>query len=78
MGGGLLPGRSPEPKQGTPPLGIGRRCHIEGAIIDRLVKLLEPHDQSTRGPWDRGMDGVLADGAELLKGEFDQGVRDAG
>jgi len=24
-----------EPKSGTPPLGIGRHCRIEGAIIDK-------------------------------------------
>ena len=45
---------------------------------NRLEKLLERHNQSTRGPRDKGMEGVLTDGAELLKGESDQGVRDAG
>ena len=45
---------------------------------NRLEKLLERHNQSTRGPRDKGMEGVLADGAELLEGESGQGVRDAG
>jgi ferritin-like metal-binding protein YciE len=45
---------------------------------NRLEKLLERHNQSTRGPRDKAMEGVLADSAELLKGESDQGVRDLG
>jgi ferritin-like metal-binding protein YciE len=43
---------------------------------NRLEKLLERHDQSTRGPRDKGMEGILVDGADLLEGESDQGLRD--
>jgi len=45
---------------------------------NRLEKILESHDQTTRGPRYRGMEGVLAEGAELLEEEADEGVRDAG
>ena len=35
MGADLYQAEAGEPKPGIPPLGIGRRCHIEGAIIDK-------------------------------------------
>jgi ferritin-like metal-binding protein YciE len=44
----------------------------------RLEKILESHDQSTRGPKHKGMEGVLAESAELLEAEAEEGVRDAG
>ena len=45
---------------------------------NRLEKILESHDQTTRGPRYKGMEGVLAEGAELLEEEAHEGVRDAG
>jgi ferritin-like metal-binding protein YciE len=43
-----------------------------------LEKVLENHDRSTRGPKQKGMEGVLARGVELLDKEAEEGVRDAG
>jgi ferritin-like metal-binding protein YciE len=61
-------------------LSAAFQAHLEQTKehANRLAKLLERHNQSTRGPRDKGMEGVLADGTDLLKGESDQGVRDAG
>jgi ferritin-like metal-binding protein YciE len=61
-------------------LSAAFQAHLEQTKehANRLEKLLERHNQSTRGPRDKGMEGVLADGTELLKGESDPGVRDAG
>jgi len=41
MGSDFYPDEVPEPKSGTPPLGIGRNCHIEGAIIDKNARIGE-------------------------------------
>jgi glucose-1-phosphate adenylyltransferase len=35
MGADFYQDEAPQPKPGAPPLGIGHRCHIEGAIIDK-------------------------------------------
>lgn len=44
----------------------------------RLENILSSHDQTTRGPKCRGMEGVLAEGAEIIEEEADDEVRDAG
>jgi ferritin-like metal-binding protein YciE len=44
----------------------------------RLEKILDRHDESSRGPKHRGMEGVLAEAAELLDKDAEEGVRDAG
>lgn len=44
----------------------------------RLEKILASHDQTTRGPKCKGMEGVLAEGAEMIEEEADDEVRDAG
>ena len=61
-------------------LAAAFQAHVEQTKeqANRLDKLLERHNQSTRGPRDRGMEGVLPDGTELLEGGSDQGVRDVG
>jgi glucose-1-phosphate adenylyltransferase len=41
MGADFYQDQVPEPKPGTPVLGIGRRCHIEGAIIDKNARVGE-------------------------------------
>ena len=43
----------------------------------RLEKILDSHVESTRGPKHRGMQGILAEGAELLTKDAEEGVRDA-
>jgi ferritin-like metal-binding protein YciE len=61
-------------------LAAAFQAHLEQTKeqANRLEKLLERHNQSTRGPRDMAMEGVLADSVELLKGESDRGVRDLG
>lgn len=44
----------------------------------RLEKILASHDQTTRGPKCKGMEGVLEEGAEMIEEEADEEVRDAG
>ena len=44
----------------------------------RLEKILSSHDQTTRGPKCKGMEGVLEEGQEMIEEEADEEVRDAG
>jgi ferritin-like metal-binding protein YciE len=44
----------------------------------RLEKILKSHDQTTRGPKCKGMEGVLKEGEEMIEEEADDEVRDAG
>ncbi|HEV7401434.1 MAG TPA: ferritin-like domain-containing protein [Chthoniobacteraceae bacterium] len=44
----------------------------------RLEEILKSHGQTTRGPKCKGMEGVLAEGAEMIEEEGDDEVRDAG
>ena len=44
----------------------------------RLEKILKGHDQSTRGPKCKGMEGVLKEGAEMIEEDAEDEVRDAG
>lgn len=44
----------------------------------RLEKILSSHDQTTRGPKCKGMEGVIEEGAEMIEEEADEEVRDAG
>jgi glucose-1-phosphate adenylyltransferase len=41
MGADFYQDEAPASKPGTPPLGVGRRCHIEGAIIDKSARIGE-------------------------------------
>ena len=44
----------------------------------RLEKLLSSHDETTRGPKCKGMEGVLKEGEEMIEEEGNDEVRDAG
>lgn len=44
----------------------------------RLEKLLKSHDESTRGPKCKGMEGLIQEGAEMIEEDADEEVRDAG
>ena len=44
----------------------------------RLEKILSSHNQTTRGPKCKGMEGLVKEGAELIAEEADDEVRDAG
>jgi ferritin-like metal-binding protein YciE len=64
----------------NPDLAAGFEEHLEQTKVHavRLEKILKSHDQSTRGPKCKGMEGVLAEGAEMIEEEADDEVRDAG
>jgi ferritin-like metal-binding protein YciE len=61
-------------------LASGLKQHLEETKEQaiRLEKILSSHGQSTRGPKCKGMEGVLAEGAEISEEEADDEVRDAG
>ncbi len=61
-------------------LGAGFKEHLEQTRehATRLEKILTRHDQTTRGPKCKGMEGLLKEGAEMIEEEADEEVRDAG
>ena len=61
-------------------LAAGFKLHLEETKEQaaRLEKILESHKQTTRGPKCKGMEGVLAEGEEMIEEEADDEVRDAG
>jgi ferritin-like metal-binding protein YciE len=61
-------------------LSAGFQEHLEQTKehAARLEKILASHEQSTRGPKCKGMEGLLAEGAEMVDEEADPEVRDAG
>jgi ferritin-like metal-binding protein YciE len=63
-----------------PDLAAGFETHLEETKehATRLEKLLKSHDQTTRGPKCKGMEGVIAEGAEMIEEEAEDEVRDAG
>jgi ferritin-like metal-binding protein YciE len=46
--------------------------------VKRLEKILESHDESTRGPKCKGMEGLIEEGKEMIEEDGDDDVRDAG
>jgi len=60
-------------------LAAGFKEHLEQTKehAARLEKILSSHDQATRGPKCKGMEGVLK-GVEMIEEEADDEVRDAG
>lgn len=61
-------------------LAAGFKEHLKETKehVTRLEKILSSHDQTTRGPKCKGMEGVIAEGAEMIEEEADEEVRDAG
>lgn len=61
-------------------LAAGFKEHLEETKVhaERLEKILKKHDQSTRGPKCRGMEGVIEEGEEMIEEEADPEVKDAG
>jgi ferritin-like metal-binding protein YciE len=61
-------------------LATGFKEHLEQTKEHavRLEKILGSHNQTTRGPKCKGMEGVLKEGAEMIEEEGDDEVRDAG
>jgi ferritin-like metal-binding protein YciE len=64
----------------NPKLRDGFQEHLKQTEehASRLEELLSLHKQSTRGPKCKGMEGVLAEGAEMIDEEADVEVKDAG
>jgi len=44
----------------------------------RLEKILKSHDETTRGPKCKGMEGVIKEGDEMIEEDAEDEVRDAG
>lgn len=63
-----------------PKLKKGFETHLEETKehAARLKKVLESHDQTTRGPKCKGMEGLLMEGESMIEEEADEEVRDAG
>lgn len=61
-------------------LSAGFEAHLEETKehANRLEKILKALDETTKGPKCHGMEGVLEEGAEMIKEEADEEVRDAG
>jgi ferritin-like metal-binding protein YciE len=61
-------------------LAAGFKKHLEETKVhaERLEKILKSHDETTRGPKCKGMEGVIAEGDEMIEEEADDEVRDAG
>lgn len=63
-----------------PKLADGFKQHLEQTKEHavRLEKILTSHDETTRGPKCKGMEGVLKEGQEMIEEDADDDVRDAG
>ncbi|PWU09975.1 MAG: ferritin-like domain-containing protein [Verrucomicrobia bacterium] len=63
----------------NPNLIKGFKQHLEQTKQQavRLEKILKNHNYSPRGPKCKGMEGIVAEGAEIMEGEADDEVRDA-
>jgi ferritin-like metal-binding protein YciE len=61
-------------------LAAGFQEHLEQTKghAERLEQILSSHKQSTRGPKCKGMEGIIAEGAEMIEEEADDEVKDAG
>jgi ferritin-like metal-binding protein YciE len=61
-------------------LASGFQEHLEQTKghAERLEKILSSLDESTRGPKCKGMEGVIAEGSEMIGEAADEEVRDAG
>ncbi len=46
--------------------------------VSRLETILKSHDESTRGPKCKGMEGVIKEGQEMIEEDAEDEVRDAG
>jgi ferritin-like metal-binding protein YciE len=64
----------------NPKLKKGFEKHLEETKEHavRLEKILGSHNQTTRGPRCKGMEGLIKEGAEMIEEEADEEVRDAG
>ena len=63
-----------------PKLADGFKQHLEQTKehVARMEKILTSHDETTRGPKCKGMEGVLKEGQEMIEEDAEDDVRDAG
>jgi ferritin-like metal-binding protein YciE len=61
-------------------LAAGFQEHLEQTRghAQRLEQILSSHKATTRGPKCKGMEGLVAEGAEMIEEEADDEVKDAG
>ena len=61
-------------------LAGGFQTHLEQTKehAQRLQQILTSHKATTRGPKCKGMEGIVAEGAEMIEEEADDEVKDAG
>ena len=61
-------------------LAAGFQEHLQQTKehAQRLEQILSSHKESTRGPKCKGMEGIVAEGAEMIDEEADEEVKDAG
>ena len=61
-------------------LAAGFEEHLEQTEehVNRLEKILEDLDETTRGPKCKGMEGLIEEGKEMMEEVSDDDVRDAG
>ena len=61
-------------------LAGGFQAHLEQTKehAQRLQQILTSHKATTRGPKCKGMEGIVAEGAEMIEEEADDEVKDAG
>src|ERR1700675_3698102 len=61
-------------------LAAGFQEHLEQTKghAQRVEQILSSHKQTTRGPKCKGMEGIVAEGAEMIEEEADVEVKDAG
>ena len=61
-------------------LAAGFQQHLQQTKehAQRLQQILSNHEQTIRGPKCKGMEGIVAEGAEMIEEEADEEVKDAG
>src|SRR5213082_2327353 len=61
-------------------LADGFRLHLDQTEehVNRLERILESHQESTRGPKCKGMEGLIEEGSEMIDVDAEDEVRDAG
>lgn len=64
----------------NPKLADGFKQHLEQTKehAARLEQILKSHDETTRGPKCKGMEGVIKEGQEMIEEDAAEEVRDAG
>jgi ferritin-like metal-binding protein YciE len=64
----------------SPELVKGFQTHLAETEehAKRLEKILQSHEETTKGPKCKGMEGLIAEGADMIEEDAEDEVRDAG